>query len=55
VDVYFGCRHPKRDLYYDDEWAQLVLNGTVGQFITAFSRYDDQAGELDKGGHVHYV
>jgi cytochrome P450 / NADPH-cytochrome P450 reductase len=38
--LFFGCRHPKQDFLYKDEFATLAEQG-VTELITAFSRYED--------------
>ena len=51
ITLIFGCRHPKADYYYQDEW-KTTNTLTVH---TAFSRMDDDQKTKKKKEYVQYI
>ena len=38
MQLYFGCRHPKKDFYFDEEWKSIEEKFDNVRVRTAFSR-----------------
>ena len=43
MDLYFGCRHPRKDFYFSDEWIAAEKKWLDVRIKTAFSRPDDSS------------
>lgn len=39
--LFYGCRHPKKDYLFKDEWQTFINNGVLNNLFVAFSRYYD--------------
>lgn len=38
MELYFGCRHPKKDFYFAEEWKAIEETFANVRVLTAFSR-----------------